>query len=863
MAKATHTPLIAQYLEIRQQYPDAMLFFQVGDFYELFFEDAITAANYLAITLTKRGKANGQDIPLCGVPVHALSHYLMKLVRGGYTVALCDQLSKPQPGTVVKRAVTKVYTPGTLTDEQLLDEKSASYLCTLFTLTSGTQRGLVFTELLTGHSVATVIDGRADRVLETELARFSPDEVVVVPGGTDKEQALLRKWGYVLSPLREHADQSPLNADDLLTEAVATKWVTEQFAEVTQQHIAAEPALRGATELLYRYLARNNPSSLSQITALTVYEAESYVQLDAATLRNLAVVRNQENSSSHTLFSVMDAAQTAMGSRLLKKWLVRPLRDVTHIQRRQAAVGCFTSHVTLLSQLKDCLRSIGDLERIVGRIALGRAIRADYCSLRTALENLAPLKQLLGDHTTVPLIEQLLAGFPQSNELIHLLAQSLNTDINSDHIIRAGFSAELDELRELATNGQNRIQALAVREATDHEISSLKILYTSVAGYFIEVTKTHLDKVPEHYRQVQTLANRARFITTELKDLEQTLATAQERVTSLEKQLYERVQAQVHTWVPQLRRAANALATIDALYAFAHVAYTHSYVAPSFNSDGMIAIEKGRHPVVEQSLTEPFVANDAGVGEAAWLWIITGPNMGGKSTYLRQVALICLLAQCGSFVPATSANLSLVDRIFTRIGAGDNVAQGKSTFLVEMEETATICGQATKDSLVILDEVGRGTSTEDGRALAHAIIEYLAHTVQARTLFATHYHELTHLAQTEHGIANYHVECHKRGDTLHFLHTLAPGVAHASFGIEVAKLAHLPKSVIARARALLDDHGASYAAPPPQNETITPAREGPSEAVQHPVLHELASLDLDELSPRAAFDLLAALQSRL
>lgn len=851
--KTEHTPLIAQFLEIKQQYPDAMLFFQVGDFYELFFDDAVIAAQFLAITLTKRGKANGKDIPLCGVPVHALGHYLTKLVKGGFTVALCDQLSKPQPGTVVKRAVTKVYTPGTLTDAQLLDATSASYLCAIAPV--GTAWGLCFVELLTAHVVATTVSSDDPRTRDAELARFMPDEIVLPAAGAESLAAALKKQGYTVSYLREHADQAPLSAEQLLADPLETEWGV----------VPDEPALHGVVQLAYRFLRHTNPPSLTQITAVSVYEPTAYVTLDAATQTNLSLVRSPEGTTAHTLFSAVNATQTAMGARHLKKWLVRPLREKVAISRRQEVVSALCNDVTVLMQLREQLRSIADVERIVGRIALHRAMVADYHTLRATLQQLEPLKKVLEVHKSVPLVETILTRLPTFDELVSVLQHSLHDDEAGQGIIKPGFNEKLDELRELAHNGQSKIQELAVREAATHDISSLKILYTSVAGYFLEVTKTHVHKVPEHYRQVQTLANRSRYITTELKELEQMLSSAQEQCSEVEKELYAQVEEYVRGFVPRLRRAASALATLDALFSFAYTAYTHSYVMPTFNTSGQLHITQGRHPVVEQSASGSFVANDTQLGCPETLWIITGPNMGGKSTYLRQVALISVLAQCGSGVPVRKADVMLVDRIFTRIGAGDNVAQGKSTFLVEMEETATICAQATKNSLVILDEVGRGTSTQDGRALAQAIIEYLAGQVGARTLFATHYHELTALASHD-AIANYHVECQKKGETLHFLHTLAPGVATASFGIDVAKLAHLPEAVIARARELLrDGEGMELSSVAPGNifRDVSAKAVAKADPQSDAILEELKNIDSDELSPRAAFDLVCKLQAKL
>jgi len=861
--KAEFTPLIQQYLEIKKHYPNSLLLFQVGDFYELFFDDAVTAAEFLAITLTKRGKAKGKDIPLCGVPVHALNHYVIKLVKGGFTVALCDQLSKPQPGTVVKRAVTKVYTPGTLTDAQLLDEKSASYLSIV--LFDKTQYGVLFVELLTAQIYATTISDSSPRVLEAELGRFSPDEVVLFPEGATCVKSALKQAGYIVSSFSA-GEKTLSDMGTFLKEQQSEPWFTQTFSPTLRARVTEESVLRASFEVLYRYLLRNQPAALEQFDTIRFYEATHYMNLDPATQHNLEVIKNKQNTTSNTLFSVLDHTRTAMGARLLKKWLMRPLYDQQHIERRLDAVTALHADVSVLQQLRLVLQSLSDLERIVGRIALRRAHVSDYRALTGTLKSIPSLTALLYSYRSIPLVEQILQCLPKFSELIALLTASINTDEHSRGLIKKGFSEPLDRLRYLVEQGQQEIMKLATAEAERLNISSLKILYTGVAGYFIEITDTHLHKVPDTYREVQKLVGRKRYVTPELRALEQEIRQAREDIESVEKEVFAEVETRVRAQTASLRHAATALATLDVLYALADVAYTHEYVRPSFNQKGLIAITKGRHPVVENSLSAPFIQNETHLGKTETLWIITGPNMGGKSTYLRQVALICLLAQIGSFVPAEVASLPLVDRIFTRIGSGDNVAQGKSTFLIEMEETATICHQATQHSLIILDEVGRGTSTDDGRALAQAIIEYLVDTVCARTLFATHYHELTALAATHSGIANYHLQCRKEGEELHFLHTLASGVATASFGIDVARLAHLPPQIIKRARILL-----ASAAEKESQLTIVqsttvvapPDAQGMLTKKEKQVLNDLTQVDMNELSPRDAFELLWEVRRQL
>ncbi|MDQ5890445.1 MAG: mismatch repair protein MutS [Candidatus Dependentiae bacterium] len=813
---AQQTPLMAQYHGIKAHYPDALLFFQVGDFYELFFDDAVRASRYLAITLTKRGKANGMDIPLCGVPVHALHFYLTKLVKGGFSVALCDQRSKPQPGTVVERAVTKVYTPGTLTDDAMLNEKVASYVCSVVAVKG--QCDIVAVELLTAHQVRTSVPEYDMRSLEAELARYMPDEVLLC--NASPLASTIKKWGYV----------------------------------VTMVHGESSDAL----QLMHQYLARVQPAIIEQLSAPVVYEPTQYVMLDAATQRNIALIHNHDNGGDlHTVCHAIDGTVTAMGARLLKKWLVRPLRDQRLIEQRHDVVALFAGDVTVRSQVQQIFTAIADVERIVGRMVLMRATIADYRALRDSLASIAQLHALLSTMPQTELLGQLLSRCGSYEDLQGVLVSSIY-DGEQEWFIKPGYSEKLDSARALSHDGHAHIQRYAAEQASSCDISSLKILYTSVSGYFIEVTKTHTHKVPESYRHIQTLAGRERYVTAELSALEQALQSAHEDAVVLDKELYSAVETYVRSFAGSLRRTAAALATLDVLCGFAQIAATHRYARPTFTADRVISIAAGRHPVVEQALEAGhFVANDTMLDVTQRVWLVTGPNMGGKSTYLRQVALIVLLAQCGSFVPARRAELMLVDRIFTRIGAGDNVAQGKSTFLVEMEEAATICMQATSASLVILDEVGRGTSTEDGRALAQAIIEHLVSQIGCLTLFATHYHELTALAEEQPSIANYHMVCYKQGDTLHFLHRIEPGIATASFGVDVAHLAQLPPSIIARARQLLAGQS-----------VYMPARIAELPILQkvlpeHPVCAELRALDIDALSPRAAFELIYRLKSQL
>jgi len=818
----SHTPLMAQYHQIKAQYVDTLLFFQVGDFYELFFDDAVVASRFLAITLTKRGKTNGMDIPLCGVPVHALSFYLAKLVRGGFSVALCDQVSKPEAGTVVQRAVTKVYTPGTLTDEHMLNEKRPSYLVAL--LRGALHYELLILETLTAQQMSTTIPLDDMRTLEAELARCAPDEVLIAARDTAL-QAQIKRWGYVVSMVHDTYDS--------------------------------------ASAMLHAYLTRVQPALVPQLGEPAWYAQTAYVVLDAATQRNLALLPHSSDVElGHAdLCSAVDRTTTAMGARLLKKWLVRPLRDARALEERFDTIDFLLHDAMRAQQIQEFLSALADIERIVGRMVVLRATLSDYRVLRDSLAVIAQLSAVLLQASERSVLLDAVVRSSDGYESLYDLLQRAVYDGAEEQRIKEGYDATLDRLRVLARDGHAQVQQYATAQAAAHDIASLKILYTSVAGYFIEVTKTHTHKVPPFYKHVQTLAGRDRFVTAELSALERALQSASTDAQEREKEVYAAFEATVCTYAGSLRRTAAALATLDVLAGFAQVARQWRYVRPTFTHEQRIAITGGRHPVVEQMLGgNHFSANDMVLDEAQRLLIITGPNMGGKSTYLRQGALISLLAQCGSFVPARSAQLMLVDRIFTRIGAGDNVAQGKSTFLVEMEEAATICSQATPQSLVILDEVGRGTSTDDGRVLAQAIIEYVLDQVRCLTLFATHYHELTELAQTQSAIKNYRMACHKKGTELFFLHRVEPGVAPASFGIEVARLAQLPPRVIARARELLAQTAEYSVRPATRVEHI--------EEVQCPlalqeVQRMLTELALDDITPRRALDVLAQLKDLL
>ncbi len=851
-SKKKVTPLIQQYLDIKDQYQDTIVLFQVGDFYELFFEDAVTASKFLCITLTKRGTFENKPIPLCGVPVHTVDHYIAKLVKGGFKVALCNQLEEAQAGKVVDRGVVRVFTPGTLTQTQLLDEKSASYIFSFFP--SEDKWGLLFGELMTGQLFATQLDTCSKKEIETELIRFFPDEIIIPKTKQTKLfQTFFKKLGYftTVTDIKEFHDQ----------EDKFNAWLQKQFKN--NDNIQKSDSLKSCLQVFYAYMSKTQKESLSHFETLHMYSPEDFLLLDAATLGNLEIIKNkQDGTRKNTLLSLVDKAMTPMGSRMIKKWLMRPLVKQKAIESRLDVVDLLVADVSLLQQLKEFLHSLGDLERTVGRIALQRATLSDYKSLMQSLFVLPHIVQIISEYKNKELLSVIINQIGTFSTLRSLLVSALNQDVTVDWIIKKGFHEKLDYIRELVENSSAQILELEKREQQKTGINSLKIRYNKVHGYYVEVTKANMHLVPGSYERKQTLVGRERFSTKELRQLQDEIVRAKTESISLEKELFDEIKQNVFSVVALLKKTAYGLAYLDGLIGFANVSYDYSYIRPTFNSDRNIMISKGCHPVVQAMGRSRFVPNDTVLSDEQSLFVITGPNMGGKSTYLRQVALISVMAQCGMFVPAKSACLSLLDRVFTRIGAGDNLAEGKSTFLVEMEETALICSWATKNSLVILDEVGRGTSTFDGLAIARAVIEYIYNEVQARCLFATHYHELTTLEKNYSGIKSFYLESKQTKNGITFLHTMVQGAADSSFGLEVAKLAKLPDKLIERAQTVLYElkikNNSFFPAEKIENNELLERIVALEDKIkqQENVLHTIKNIDYNDLSPKKAFDIL-------
>jgi len=777
------TPLMQQYFSIKASYSDVLLFFQVGDFYELFFDDAIRASAQLGIALTQRGTHEGAPIPLCGVPCHVIEHYVGKLLKLGHRIAICDQLTEAQPGKLVSRGVTQVLSPATVVHPSLVDHGHSLYLASV-TYENGAY-GVAHYEMLTGILQATLVVSEDARMLFAELARFMPREVLA---DTHIVHDIARQ-GYGTLSWQAPGDQ----------ENAYEQWLANHALEVHALRIHRSPALSQAIYALYTYLCKYQPISLGVCHAITYYDPHDFLIIDAATQRNLEIVTPlYGEDESQTVAGVLDETVTPMGRRTLKKWLLRPLVDCAAIQDRHEKVLYFYEHPDARGRVRVLLKKMGDLERIVGRISLKRATFFDYQALSVMLEYVIALSE----HS----FGTLALYCDEYKRLFHFMKHAFSQASSEDERIAPGFCTVLDELRAFVQQDAQCLLDFEKREQERTGIASLKVRYHAQHGYAIEVTKQHSNTPPEGYVRLQSLTNRERFTNNELRILVDDIAQAQRKVKYREEEVYASSTARVYEHIFILKYASEMVAFIDVFQSFATTAYEHRYVKPEMVMHGDLEIKEGRHPVVERFQKAParFVPNDVFLGvDTSRVWLITGPNMGGKSTFLRQTALIVLLAQSGSFVPASYAKIPLCDRIFTRLGSADALAEGKSTFLVEMEETSLLCHQATERSLVILDEVGRGTSTTDGRAIAQAVLEYLYYTVKTKTLFATHYRELAQYVQQLPAACAYHAATVMHNDELVLLHRIVPGIAQGSFGLSVARAARLPEFVLQRAQELI------------------------------------------------------------
>ncbi|SFJ50372.1 DNA mismatch repair protein MutS [Thermoflavimicrobium dichotomicum] len=794
---AKYTPMIQQYLSIKAQYPDAFLFFRLGDFYEMFFDDAKKAAEELEITLTGRDGGGNERIPMCGVPYHSAHSYIEKLISKGYKVAICEQVEDPASAKgVVKREVVRVITPGTIIEENMLVEQENNFLVAL----AGTDPSyaLVAVDLSTGECHMTEISASMNFLLD-EISAYRPKEVVL-----DEE---LLKHDKLVSQIKARikAVITPYTNPHVDEEMLRLQF--PQYSEVCTTHVRKQ-----GLALLYAYLQQTQKRSLGHLNRLRYYDAKQYMMLDDAARRNLELTSTLgEGKKRGSLLWLLDRTATAMGSRLLKKWLDKPLLSIGEIEKRQDIVEAFLGDLLFLEEIRELLKQVYDLERLAARIAFGSANARDLNAIRRSLEVIPQLKERL-QASGCAYLQQIGQSMDSCQDLCELIARAIVDEpplaVKEGGIIREGYHPELDQLRDIQKNGKSWIAQLEQKEREATGIKSLKIGYNRVFGYYIEVTKSNLRYIPEgRYIRKQTLANAERFITPELKEKEQLILNASEKSVEMEYELFVQVRNHVSGEVQRLQALAEWVATLDVLHAFAKVAEAYRYVRPTLHTGDQLVIEAGRHPVVEAVTEEgTFVANDVELNvQDRQVLLITGPNMAGKSTYMRQVALITILAQMGSFVPADRADISIVDRIFTRIGAADDLVGGRSTFMVEMAETCHALKEATPRSLILLDEVGRGTSTYDGMALAHAIVEYIHDHVGAKTLFSTHYHELTRLEDELERVVNVHAECIEKDGKVVFLHRIVPGGADRSYGIHVAELAGLPEPVIERAKVILNE----------------------------------------------------------
>jgi DNA mismatch repair protein MutS len=893
------TPLMQQYHAIKSRYPHALLLFRLGDFYELFYEDAMLASRELQITLTSRNREKGQPIPMCGVPYHAADGYVARLIRAGFKIAICDQMEQPGPGKkLVRREVVRVITPGTATDVAVLDARENNFLAAVAKHASGSPVGLAYVDLSTGEFQATEFSGpHADEDLRDELQLLHPRETLLPRPQQLFETAktsLLDGTGGVESCLEDWVFQYDY----------AERILREQFgvAELTGFGLDTHPQAIAAAGAIVHYLRENathqsdqrdgaNGNAASALEALGHLDRVRYYQqhdalvLDPVSVRNLELINpifteESARSGPTTLLAALDATVTGMAARLLRSWILRPLLEGDAIEARLGAVAHLLQQTVVRGEIRKELRGILDLERLTSRITLGLATPRELLALRKSLSQLPVLKNFVmpppaGGSELLRRLHEEIDELADVRELLEgTIAEEPPALATDPGIIRSGFHAELDELRNLSQHSKQIIASMEERERKRTNIASLKIRFNHVFGYYIEISKPNLHLAPNDYERKQTLVNAERFTSPELKEYERKILAADERILDIERQLFIDLRSSVAAKAARLRKTAGAIAQLDVLAAFAKLAADRGYTRPEFTSSGELLIVAGRHPVIEELLRqrgERFVPNDLFFEPARQqLLLITGPNMGGKSTYLRQAALIALMAQIGCFVPARQARLPIIDRIFTRIGASDNLARGRSTFLVEMSEVAAILNHATPASLVLLDEVGRGTATFDGLSIAWAVVEHLQKHTRARTLFATHYHELTELADLLPGVKNVHVSVKETPNEIIFLRRVEPGSADKSYGIEVARLAGLPRSVIERAREVLKRHEQSEHQ---LSETLSPGAtdlahpNGTQEVLftllDRAVLEKLRSADLDQLKPLDALNLLADLKKQI
>ncbi len=858
------SPMMKKYIETKKQYQDCILFYRLGDFYEMFFEDAITASRELELTLTGKSCGLEERAPMCGVPFHSANTYISRLVEKGYKIAICEQVEDPKTAKgIVRREVIRVVTPGTLTDEDTLNDKSNNYLCVICPGKGG-KYGIAFADVSTGELSAAETDDEGEVI--NEIAGYSPAEIIA------REDASASLSAVIKSRFPAVFSSKPVS---YCTAGEAGELICARFGDkiCEKPEMKRGGAVSGAVGMILKYLAETQKCSVANIDSIKLYSITEYMGLDVSARRNLELTETMRDRSKRgSLLGVLDRTKTSMGARLLKRWIERPLIDPIMINKRLQAVENLVNDMILRDEIEETLAKIYDISRIAGRIAVGSVTPKDLVALRQSLLALPELSYELS-RAKAALLLDMNDDADMLEDVVKLLSEAVNDEVpatmKDGGLVRDGYNKELDSLRDAMQNGKQWLGEYTNSEKQRTGIKNLKVAYNKVFGYFIEVTKSNLADVPEDYIRKQTLTNCERFITPKLKELENTMLGAAERSVVLEGLIFDKIKAFLASKLSGLKKVCDTVAVTDVICSLAETADRNGYCMPSINSGGVIDIKNGRHPVVEHMMTDAvFVPNDTYLNEDDdRLLIITGPNMAGKSTYMRQTALIVLMAQMGSFVPAKSASIGIVDKIFTRVGAADDITLGQSTFMMEMAEVSNILKNATKNSLIILDEVGRGTGTFDGLSIAWSVAEYILNKrrVGAKTLFATHYHEMTQLEDMFDGVKNYRIAVKKSGDDITFLRKIVKGGTDDSYGIQVAALAGVPQEVIKRAKLILKQLEEEN----PRKTEVRPVKEEPQDmqigfgdTIAAEIAEELKNTDVTTLTPIEALNMLYKLSNR-
>lgn len=862
------SPMMQNYLDKKAEYPDSILFYRLGDFYEMFYEDAILASRELEITLTGRACGMEEKAPMCGVPFHAAENYISRLIAKGYKVAICEQLEDAKEAKgIVKRDVVRVVTPGTVIENNMLDEKKNNYIMSI--VKKGIFYGISICDVSTGDFYATEIklpESNFEKLLD-EYARFTPSEIVVNPAmaACEKEISILKDRNNTFVTVRN---------DELFEENIDK--IQDQYKIVDsfgkEKNITNQLLAVASVNGILNYFEETQKMKLEHINTLKIYEVKKYMALDISARRNLELTeRMRDKSKMGTLMWVLDKTSTSMGGRLLRRWINDPLLDIEEIKARNSAVKELKENLMLRGDITDILSKVYDIERLAGKISYGNANGRDLISLKNSLFHIPALKQALAE-ANADLLRKLYTNLDELADIAQLIEEAIVDEppisVKEGGIIKLGYKEEIDEYKKASTEGKQWILNLEAQEREKSGIKNLKIGYTKVFGYYIEITKSFLSQTPENYIRKQTLTNAERFITQELKDMENKILGAEEKVVQYEYNEFVKIREQIARNIERLQKTANVIASVDVLTSLATVAEDNQYVCPEMDDSGVIEIEAGRHPVVEKMIDSgSFVQNDTKLDKNKnRVAIITGPNMAGKSTYMRQVALICLMAQIGSFVPASRAHLGVVDKILTRVGASDDLSMGQSTFMVEMAEVANILKDATENSLVVLDEIGRGTSTYDGLSIAWAVAEYIAdkNKIGCKTLFATHYHELVQLEEKIEGIKNYSIAVKEKGEDIIFLRKIIEGGTDESYGIHVAKLAGVPNDVVKRANKILNslEKGDVKVKETKEDKKQVEGQIDLCNLQFADLAHELDKINLNELTPIEALNVLVKLKRK-